>query len=226
MTRACVDAAERPWLAVSAGRGPRLFSHAWPESFTRSPAWVPFATLLPGVAAAVAWELWTGTGALTFAAWSLAGASAWTLVEYLMHRFWFHATPRGPGSRVFLYVVHGHHHQYPNDPTRLVATPLQFGSMLLLFFGAWSLATAHWPAALAGTATAYLGYEAIHWQIHHGRAAGPLMRRLRRHHLAHHRAGDGRWGISSPVWDWILRTDRARTDEASPHDEAAPRADR
>jgi len=206
VTQACVDAAEQPWRAMSSGPGPRLFTGRVPEALTRSPVWVPFATLLPGVAAAVGWELWVGAAPLVIAAWALAGALAWTLVEYLMHRFWFHATPRGPGSRVFLYVVHGHHHQYPNDPSRLVATPLQFGSMLLLFFGVWSLATARWPAALAGTAAAYLGYEAVHWQIHHGRLGGPLIRRLRKHPLAHHVDGAGRWGISSPLWDWVFRS--------------------
>jgi hypothetical protein len=53
-----------------------------------------------------------------------AGYLAWTLTEYWVHRVVFHFQPRGPRSEAFVWAIHGVHHAHPNDPRRVVTTPL------------------------------------------------------------------------------------------------------
>ena len=52
-----------------------------------------------------------------------AGWLFWTLAEYWIHRLVFHFEPEsGPGAR-FHWIIHGVHHDHPNDPLRLVMPP-------------------------------------------------------------------------------------------------------
>ena len=47
----------------------------------------------------------------------------WTLTEYWMHRLVFHFEPEeGWGARLH-WIIHGVHHDHPNDPLRLVMPP-------------------------------------------------------------------------------------------------------
>lgn len=202
-----------PGLRVRDG-SVRLFESRVAEALTSSPPYAPYVLVLPLVAwlgvdvarAAVTSGQSTGPAVVTAAA---LGALTWTLVEYLMHRFLFHFPARGEAGLVTTFLVHGHHHVHPHDPRRIAATPIQFGSLLLLFFGivraTLSAPLAH--AALAGVALGYLGYEWAHWVAHHGKPRTPWMRALKRHHLRHHfERPDARFGISTPVWDVVFRT--------------------
>ena len=52
-----------------------------------------------------------------------AATSFWTLTEYWLHRFVFHFEPeKGIGARLH-WIIHGVHHDHPNDPLRLVMPP-------------------------------------------------------------------------------------------------------
>ena len=53
----------------------------------------------------------------------------------------------------------------------------------------------------------YLAYDYTHFAIHSRRQRSRLGRYLQRHHMLHHFATpNARWGVSSPLWDWIFRT--------------------
>ncbi len=151
-----------------------------------------------------------------------AGWLSWTLVEYGLHRFIFHLAPTSEVRRVARFLLHFHHHRTPGARTRLVATPLQAGSLIALFAGLNSLIAA--PdlvlALLAGQTLGYLAYEWSHYCAHHRRPQSKLARSLRRHHLHHHAAESGNFGVSSPLWDWVFRT---RLDPTS-GDAGAPRS--
>src|SRR4051794_16729151 len=55
--------------------------------------------------------------------WALGGYLLWTLTEYWMHRIVFHFEPEdGIGARLH-WIIHGVHHDHPNDPMRLVMPP-------------------------------------------------------------------------------------------------------
>ncbi|MBV9465274.1 MAG: fatty acid hydroxylase, partial [Solirubrobacterales bacterium] len=56
-------------------------------------------------------------------AWLLGGYLFWTLTEYWLHRIVFHFEPeQGIGARIH-WIIHGVHHDHPNDPMRLVMPP-------------------------------------------------------------------------------------------------------
>ena len=148
-----------------------------------------------------------GTGAV-FGAW-VAGALLWTLVEYALHRWLFHLPPaRNAVVREVQYMLHGYHHEFPDDPGRLVAPPilswpLAVGVALAYWaaFGPW------WTALLAGTFTGYLGYDWMHYYTHHAVPKSRFGKFMRRFHLEHHfRTANSQFGLSSPLWDLVFRS--------------------
>lgn len=208
------EAASLRW--TEPGLAPRrdrvaLFRSRWLDLLTRSHPATPYAVVLPVAALCGCRALVSGVAPELTAALLAAGWFAWTLVEYLMHRFLFHAEARSETARIAALLAHGHHHVWPQDPRRIAATPIQIGSIALLLAGMFHLALGGgraW-AALAGALAGYVAYEAVHWTCHHGKPRSRLLRAIREHHLRHHHQNPrSRWGISSPLWDWIFRTNR------------------
>lgn len=52
------------------------------------------------------------------------GVMLWQLIEYCIHRYMFHAVPRGYWAITLHFLFHGCHHKYPTDSLRLVFPPL------------------------------------------------------------------------------------------------------
>ncbi|MEE4544851.1 sterol desaturase family protein [Streptomyces sp. V4-01] len=145
----------------------------------------------------------------TFVGDCVLGYGAWTLTEYWVHRAVFHFSPRGPWGERLHWVMHGIHHDHPNDPRRLVMPPLAslpiIGSpvgVMLLVLGA-----GHGSAAATGYVAGYVVYDELHFHLHHDSPSTALGRRLRNHHLRHHFQDDSRgFGISCPYWDHVFAT--------------------
>jgi dihydroceramide fatty acyl 2-hydroxylase len=143
-----------------------------------------------------------------------AGYALWTLFEYWLHRLVFHFEPQeGLGARMH-WIIHGVHHDHPNDPMRLVMPPAVSVPLAALVFGLLYLAFGRdaAPALGAGFFTGYLVYDMMHYYLHHFRPHGRLGRMLRERHMRHHFQDDTRgFGISAPYWDEVFRTSpRAR----------------
>jgi len=173
--------------------------------FTKAPPWLPYLVIGPIVIGILATEAWTWR----VVALVVIGVLTWSLVEYAMHRFLFHARATSEDARALLLVVHGHHHVWPDDPWRVAATPIQFGSLALLLHGVFSLVLVRPDAdvVFAGAMLGYLAYELVHFHAHHGRARSGMLGALRRHHMKHHHDDPrSRWGIGSPLWDWVFRS--------------------
>lgn len=185
-------------------RAPRFFHHPLLERLVRAHPASPYLLYLPAIAACL-WPTRLAALPLVLVGWLL-----WTLVEYALHRGFFHMRADTPARRVTSFIVHRHHHVAPADREHLVATPLYSLGLFLLLLAVYSpLGPARWPL-LAGSMLGYLAYEAAHWQIHHGTRRGRLARALRRHHLRHHLVDPAHnFGISSPLWDMALRTWRS-----------------
>lgn len=146
---------------------------------------------------------------LAVAAWTIAGYVTWTLAEYWLHRIVFHFEPeRGVGARLH-WMLHGVHHDHPNDPMRLVMPPsasLPLAAGFVLLFHLALPAGAAWALG-AGFFTGYLGYDLTHFYVHHGRPATRVGRRLRENHLRHHFQDDTTaFGVSAPFWDRVFGT--------------------
>lgn len=214
LTDAANDAAALPWREP--GLVPRdervaLFRSAVLDAFTRTHPASPYVVGLPFAALcaseAASRGISVGSGALLFG----LGWLSWSLVEYLMHRFLFHANVRSETLRIATLLAHGHHHVWPQDPRRIAATPVQLVSTALLFHGGFRLALGPdaWWAAMCGASASYVAYEAVHWLAHHGRPRSRWLRALKAHHMRHHHvAPQSRWGIGTRLFDWIFRTHR------------------
>jgi sterol desaturase/sphingolipid hydroxylase (fatty acid hydroxylase superfamily) len=147
----------------------------------------------------------------------LAGILGWTFVEYWLHRWVFHAAPsRNKVLRTVQFMLHGYHHEFPDDPGRLVAPPVMavpifviLTSLVILCF------PQNWPAILAGTFFGYLCYDWVHYYTHHGRHRSALGKFMRRFHMEHHyKNANSQFGLSSPLWDVIFLTYRRPTSPA------------
>jgi sterol desaturase/sphingolipid hydroxylase (fatty acid hydroxylase superfamily) len=108
------------------------------------------------------------------------------------------------------FIVHGVHHDYPNDAKRLVMPPavsIPLAAVFYLFFFAFCGRFA--PPIAAGFAAGYVCYDSIHYAIHHFPMKSGILNRLKQHHLRHHFQDDRTgYGVSSPLWDYIFRTHR------------------
>jgi sterol desaturase/sphingolipid hydroxylase (fatty acid hydroxylase superfamily) len=173
--------------------------------------WFPILFYAPIAVAAVLWNVLAGSAVWTFLVLPVAGVFLWTLMEYVMHSIGFHWPTRSP-RWLAVQASHESHHDEPTDPMRIVPQLTTSLPVALVTFAALSLA--FWdmkPAALVmvGVVIGYLAYEIVHYRIHLGRKSRWLPRALVRHHLYHHHKDQTRcYGVTTPLWDWIFRTNR------------------
>ena len=156
-------------------------------------------------------------GALEVIALVLGGYLFWTLTEYWIHRLVFHFEPEhGWGARLH-WIIHGVHHDHPNDPLRLVMPPAASIPLAVIVVGAIFLifGSTHGPAVAAGFLLGYIVYDEMHYALHHHTPTTRLGRRLRELHMRHHFQDDEKgFGISAPYWDVVFRTFPGRRGEA------------
>ncbi len=199
-----------------------MFESRFLDFFSRVHPALPAIVFLPVVVAGI-WlgidrGLSVGMAALLF----LAGIAIWTLTEYWLHRLVFHWQPKFPGGDRLHFIIHGVHHDHPNDAMRLVMPPAVSIPLAALFFGLYVLifgATDALPA-FAGFITGYLGYDYTHYHLHHHVPKTKFGKQLREHHMRHH-FQDHRYGfgVSSPLWDAVMGTlPRSRKSAEQPSD--------
>src|SRR5205085_3370816 len=198
--------------AVRLAASPRLFRNPILDRFSRVHPSVPFLIYLPGVATL----LWASTRALpvryvivTFA----FGYLLWTLLEYFGHRFIFHIRPESRPAAWVQFLIHGVHHDHPNDALRLVMPPLMSAPIMTAAFGILRLAAGPRLALplMAGFLAGYLIYDGLHFYVHHWQPRNFIGRYLRRRHMHHHFRDDRSWfGVSAPWWDAFFATRPAR----------------
>ena len=187
---------------------PPMFESRVLDALSRVHPAVPLIIFIPAIAALFAWSL-SEVSVLASLGLAAAGYALWTLFEYWLHRLIFHFEPEeGIGVRMH-WIIHGVHHDHPNDPLRLVMPPavsvplgaLVFGVLYLVFGATYA------PGLAAGFFTGYLIYDMTHYYLHHFRPRGRLGRMLRERHMRHHFQDDTRgFGISAPYWDEVFRT--------------------
>jgi dihydroceramide fatty acyl 2-hydroxylase len=195
---------------------PPMFESRLLDACSRVHPLVPVAIFAPAVGAMTAWQLSSASLAATLGL-ALLGYALWTLFEYWLHRIVFHFEPeRGIGARLH-WIIHGVHHEHPNDPLRLVMPPAVSVPLALVIFALLRLSFGGLaPGVAAGFFTGYLVYDMLHYYLHHFAPHGRLGRMLRERHMRHHFQDDTRgFGISAPYWDEVFRTSpRSRRDDA------------
>ena len=193
---------------------PPMFKTRWLDALSRVHPAVPVVIFLPAIAV-LAVLAFGRMEVLPALAWLAGGYAFWTLSEYWIHRVIFHFEPEeGFGARLH-WIIHGVHHDHPNDPLRLVMPPsvsVPLSSLFLLAFRA----VLGLPAAFAfgaGFLAGYLLYDMIHYYLHHGRPRTRFGRWLRELHMRHHFQDHERgYGISAPYWDRVFGTSVKRRD--------------
>jgi sterol desaturase/sphingolipid hydroxylase (fatty acid hydroxylase superfamily) len=138
------------------------------------------------------------------------GVLTWTLLEYVIHRYVFHYEPKTRVGKLLHFIMHGVHHDYPNDATRLVMPPIISVPLAVVFYVVFILTLGRFaPAALAGFGFGYVCYDTIHYATHHFAMKRGVWRWLKQYHLRHHYQDDqAGYGVSSPLWDYVFRTTR------------------
>jgi 4-hydroxysphinganine ceramide fatty acyl 2-hydroxylase len=151
-----------------------------------------------------------GLSFLTVLGFFVIGVLTWTLLEYVIHRYVFHYEPKTRVGKLLHFIMHGVHHDYPNDATRLVMPPIISVPLAVVFYVVFILTLGRFaPAALAGFGFGYVGYDTIHYATHHFSMKRGVWRWLKQYHLRHHYQDDNAgYGVSSPLWDYVFRTTR------------------
>lgn len=187
---------------------PQLFHQHWLERLSRTNPIVLPLIFVPPAVYLTALSLRSGISAYATAALFMAGLLAWTLFEYLLHRYAFHLKPRTRVGMLYAYLVHGVHHAFPDDAERWVMPPaVSVPTALIIYVGIRASLGPFHAALGAGLLIGYLCYDLTHYAIHRGSFQSRLGRALRRHHLDHHyRSPDRRFGVTTPLWDYVFRT--------------------
>ena len=127
--------------------------------------------------------------------------AAWTLLEYLVHRFAFHRY--SVGRRLHLL-----HHDHPNDPdaersslsTPLIASPTGF--LLIVTAG-----LEDGSAIFAGLLLGYLAFIVVHYAVHRWPIEpNSWLYSAKIRHLTHHRFENCNYGVTTSFWDIVFRT--------------------
>jgi sterol desaturase/sphingolipid hydroxylase (fatty acid hydroxylase superfamily) len=192
----------------------RLFESDFLEFFTHTPPVLIVVIWLP-VAAYAMWRA-VRAAAGSFAHLPVAfvvGLLAWTLTEYTVHRFVFHFRPRGPLQEKVLFLFHGVHHVQPQVKSRLVMPPAVSIPLAAVLYGVFAgvlgtLGLSRWlGATCAGAVVGYLVYDLTHYATHHWPMRRGVLRFVKYHHMKHHyQTEDRRYGVSSPLWDYVFGT--------------------
>ncbi|WP_210488365.1 sterol desaturase family protein [Rufibacter aurantiacus] len=138
----------------------------------------------------------------------VAGWLIFSLVEYMAHRYIFHMAPTNEFKKNIQYTFHGNHHDYPKDKTRLAMPPIVSLFIASFFFFVFKLIFGSLVFGLvAGFLFGYALYLFVHYAVHAYAPPKNFLKQLWIHHSIHHYKDPERaYGVSSPLWDWIMGT--------------------
>ena len=171
---------------------------------------MPFLVWLPLAFGIIGWGIsrW-GLSLEQVVLLALPALLLWSLLEYILHRWLFHPPQTGGILEAFARSTHGKHHDQPDHPALALVPPANAAIILLVLAVIFFLVLpGHVIAVFTGFfVLGYLFYEGVHLALHHCRLRTRLGRFLRNHHLSHHKVeSEGNFGVSSPLWDWLLGT--------------------
>src|SRR4051812_40010611 len=159
---------------------PRMFDSDLLDRLSRVHPAVPVIIFVPAIVVMAAVGI-DRVGPFSALGLFLAGYVVWTLTEYWLHRIVFHFEPdEGIGRRLH-WIIHGVHHDHPNDPMRLVMPPSVSVPLSLAFYALFYVAVGAdaAPALGVGFWSGYLFYDMTHYHVHHHRPGSRAGRKLR-----------------------------------------------
>lgn len=198
----------------------QLFKSPILEKLSRTHISIPLTIFFSYAAALLYWSIthtsldaWTTTGMFSF------GFVLFTWVEYMTHRYIFHMDTYTKWREKLQYTIHGVHHEYPKDKSRLAMPPLlsiTIATVLLLGLRVilGDLVFAFLPGFLVG----YAFYLSVHYIVHVYQPPKNFFKALWINHSVHHyKHGEYVFGVSSPFWDYVYGTMREKAGKNMVH---------
>jgi len=188
----------------------RLFKSDFLEKFSHVHWSVPLILYIP----VVSFLLYRASGApgltrTTGVSLFVGGLVIWTFTEYVLHRYVFHYEPTSKFGKYLHFMMHGVHHDYPNDSKRLVMPPVVSIPLASLFYLLFTLIIGmnyNFPF-FAGFLVGYMLYDEIHYATHHAPLKNGLWQKVKHHHVLHHYHDPEKgFGVSTPIWDYVFGT--------------------
>jgi sterol desaturase/sphingolipid hydroxylase (fatty acid hydroxylase superfamily) len=199
---------DRPYVSTK-NESVRMFKSDFMEFFSHVHPVTPLVIYLPFIGYLLYVAFWQKElSILAIAGLFVLGMLMWTLFEYIIHRLAFHYEPKSRWGKRLHFIVHGVHHDYPNDARRLVMPPSISIPVAALMYLLFTIAFGRFaPALSAGFAFGYVCYDSIHYATHHFSMKRGILLWLKQYHLRHHYQDDhAGYGVSSPLWDHVFGT--------------------
>lgn len=136
----------------------------------------------------------------------------WSLIEYLIHRFYFHWIPKNQILRSITGSFHLYHHENPKDlevintgwVTGVIGTFFHF----FIFLYAFRLTFISALEMTFALIIIFYIYEWVHYLVHQNVFSNPILKYLQNFHLTHHISPRKNYGQITPIWDYLLGTAR------------------
>lgn len=188
----------------------RMFKSDFMEVFSRVHWTVPLFIYVPVIIVLLYFSITEyAISAINIFVLAVVGLFIWTITEYLLHRFIFHFPAKTDFGKRIHFIFHGVHHDYPSDSKRLVMPPSVSIPLAVVFYFIFRLILGQAFALpfFAGFILGYLFYDITHYAIHHFNMHSKIWLAIKNHHMKHHYQDEYKgYGVSSPFWDVIFRT--------------------
>lgn len=138
----------------------------------------------------------------------LGGFLAFTLLEYVVHRYVFHMPVTTKIKENIQFALHGLHHREPRDKKRLAMPPISSLILAVIFYSFFQLVMGDYTFGfLPGFMAGYASYLAVHYIVH----IWPMPKNWFKilwvnHNIHHYKDHTVAFGVSSPLWDVVLGT--------------------
>ena len=205
MTVEAPSAAARPKHKGSA----QLFQNPALERLTHTHIALPVSIFLLTAAVSVYYGITRGLLAgVSGIALFVGGWLLFTLAEYCVHRYLYHMPATSERRARIQYTMHGVHHEYPKDKTRLAMPPIITVFVASLLFVIFRFVFGSYVfGVLGGFTFGYALYLFVHYAIHAYSPPKNFLKFWWHHHSQHHyRQDEVAFGVSTTLWDHVIGT--------------------
>ena len=192
----------------------RMFKSDFMESLSKVHPAVPLIVFVPVIAFFLYKSIEFQISLTKILLLIVLGIFIWSFAEYTLHRFIFHFNAKSKFGQKIHFIFHGVHHDYPMDSRRLVMPPSVSVPLAILFYFLFEviLGKSFVSPFFVGFLVGYLFYDMTHYAVHHFNIHNKFWLVLKKHHMRHHfQNPELGYGVSSPMWDYIIGTDFPKT---------------
>jgi sterol desaturase/sphingolipid hydroxylase (fatty acid hydroxylase superfamily) len=196
---------------------PKMFENEFLDFFSRAhPVMVPIVFVPVVVYFIYSAFANHGLTVLPFIGIFILAIIVWTLFEYFLHRYLFHLHIDTAWGKRMHFMIHGCHHDYPNDSLRLVIPTTASIGLAFLIYGLLYLIVilpggsyAFMHAFFGSFVFGYICYDMMHYASHYAKWKSKWFRDIQKNHMDHHFVDhDKGFGLSNVFWDRVFGTEQ------------------